>query len=68
MKNKRNSQLIGCTFGEFLVQFNYQVPKTNIKENQPFWLDTLHAYNRITIKVMPLTAATPPFNRNEVAE
>ena len=45
MKNNRDAQLIGCTFGEFLVQFNYQVPETNIKENQPFWLDT-HLRNK----------------------
>ena len=40
---------------------------------QPFRLDTfarkiIATYNRITIMVMPITAATPPFNRNEVAE
>ena len=39
---------------------------------QPFRLDTfarkiIATYNRITIMVMPITAATPPFNRNEVA-
>ena len=40
---------------------------------QPFRLDTfarkiIATYNRITIMVMPITAATPPFNRNEVVE
>ena len=40
---------------------------------QPFRLDTfarkiIATYNRSTIMVMPITAATPPFNCNEVAE